>query len=356
MGESVMKVINDAQRDTFQILDHHNERWLDYISRHPQASPFHHPAWLTVLSECYGYQPFVLVTHDEDGMITGGIPVMEIRSIVTGKRWVSLPFTDYCPPLCDDAASLERLVNGLVGLYQIGAIPRIEVRWELPAHNAIHTQTAYTLHTVRLGPDPQRVLKGFKRTHRQNIGTAEQRGVHIERGAETEHLRCYYDMQLETRRRLGVPVQPRKFFDLLGKHILAKELGFILLAYREQQCLAGGLFLNWQQTLTYKYAASSGEGQECRPNNLLSWTAMRWGCENGYTIFDLGRSELENEGLRRFKNGWGAEECPLAYSTLPAAAPDKHNGKASSLMGRVIQQSPPWVCRAAGELLYKHFG
>jgi lipid II:glycine glycyltransferase (peptidoglycan interpeptide bridge formation enzyme) len=200
------------------------------------------------------------------------------------------------------------------------------------------------------------VLKGFKRTHRQNIATAEERGVHIEWGTEPEHLRRFYAMQLETRRRKGIPVQPRKFFDLLGEQILAQGLGFILLAYKDAQCLAGGLFLHWQQTLTYKYAASIGEDQQYRPNNLLSWAAMRWGCENGYTVFDLGRTELENAGLRRFKSGWGAEESPLTYSMLSAAPPGTGNGKLMSLMETVIQKAPPWVCRATGELLYRYFG
>jgi CelD/BcsL family acetyltransferase involved in cellulose biosynthesis len=163
-------------------------------------------------------------------------------------------------------------------------------------------------------------------------------------------------MQLETRHRKGIPVQPRKFFDLLGKHILAQGLGFILLAYKDDQCLAGGLFLHWQHTLTYKYAVSSSKGQQYRPNNLLSWTAMRWGCENGYTVFDLGRTELENEGLRRFKNGWGAEESPLPYSVLSAKSQDTGNDKLMSLMSTFIQKAPPWVCRVTGELLYRHFG
>jgi len=40
--------------------------------------------------------------------------------------------------------------------------------------------------------------------------------------------------------------------------------------------LAAGLFLNWQRTLIYKYAASDDRGQDLRPNHLLTWTAIRW--------------------------------------------------------------------------------
>jgi len=345
----------DAQVDS-QFLSPEDQRWVAFVESKPEATIFHHPAWLNVLAESYGYRPFVIAVCDAAGQIVAGLPVLEVRSRVRGWRWVSLPFTDYCAPLYDDPESLGQLTNDLALLYQTGGVPSIEVRWELPSHPAMRSHSAYYLHRLRLNSDPQLVLKGFKRTHRQNIGTAEERGVHIERGTEPEHLRRFYAMQLETRRRKGIPVQPRKFFDLLGKHILAQGLGFVLLAYKDVQCLAGGLFLHWQQTLTYKYAASSGEDQQYRPNNLLSWTAMRWGCENGYTVFDLGRTELENAGLRRFKNGWGAEESPLIYSMLSAAPPSASDSKLMSLMEPLIQKAPPWVCRAAGELLYRHFG
>lgn len=347
--------VADSQLDS-HFLDPLDPCWTEFLASKPDASIFHHPSWLNVLAESYGYRPFVLAVRDAAGRVVAGLPVMEVGGRLTGLRWVSLPFTDYCPPLCDDTDALGRLTSSMARLYATGRAPRIEIRWELPACPPIQPYTGYYLHTVRLAADPQVVMKRFERTHRQNIGTAENRGVRIERGTDSEYVRKYYEMQLETRHRKGVPVQPWKFFELLGKQILARGLGFILLAYKDTQCLAGGLFLHWQHTLTYKYAASSGEDQQYRPNNLLSWTAMRWGCENGYRVFDLGRTELENAGLRRFKKGWGADEIPLIYSTLAPTAPGAGSNRLMSVMEPFIRKAPLWVCRAAGELLYRHVG
>jgi CelD/BcsL family acetyltransferase involved in cellulose biosynthesis len=345
----------ESQAD-MQILNPDDNRWLEFAASKPDATIFHHPAWLSVLEKSYGFRPLIVTVCDSANRITAGIPVMEIHSLVRGRRWVSLPFTDYCPPLYDSQESLDQLTNDLVAMHQTRSVRAIQVRWELPPHPAIRSHTAYYLHNLSLHPNPQMVQKGFKRTHRQNISTAEERGVVIKWGTEPEHLQCFYAMQLETRRRKGIPVQPWKFFELLGQEVLNQGLGFILLAYKDAQCLAGGLFLHWQQTLTYKYAASIGEDQQLRPNNLLSWTAMCWGCENGYTVFDLGRTELQNDGLRRFKSGWGAIESPLPYSLLSTAPPGSGNGKLMSLMETVIQKAPPWFCRMTGELLYRYFG
>jgi lipid II:glycine glycyltransferase (peptidoglycan interpeptide bridge formation enzyme) len=133
-------------------------------------------------------------------------------------------------------------------------------------------------------------------------------------------------------------------------------LGFILLAYAGDQCIAAGLFLHWQKILVYKYASSDDTGQGLRPNHLLTWTAIRWGCENGYKIFDFGRTDIENEGLRTFKNRWGADEIPLSYSYFPAKPIHSSKSRISSLMNVILRNSPLWVCRSTGELLYKHFG
>ena len=92
------------------VLAPEDERWLEFVLAHPEALPFHHPSWARVLSESYGYRSFVLAVTDDEGRINAGMPVMEIRNLFRGPRWVSLPFTDRCPPLATDRVMTARLV------------------------------------------------------------------------------------------------------------------------------------------------------------------------------------------------------------------------------------------------------
>jgi CelD/BcsL family acetyltransferase involved in cellulose biosynthesis len=338
------------------LLDPSDEKWMAFVASSPQANAFHHAAWVNLLAECYGYRPFVIAVSDAGGNIQAGLPIMEVRSPLTGRRWVSLPFTDYCAPLYRDVESLSQLTDDLVHLSQEAGAPRVELRWEFPKHPAFHSYSHYVLHTVELDPDPTLVSKRLTSVHRQNIRTAEKRGVRIECGDQQVHLQEFYRLQLQTRHRQGIPVQPRRFFDLLASNIVDQGLGFVLLAYKDHECIAAAVFLHWRQTLTCKYAASRADSLELRPNNLLFWTGIQWGCENGYTLFDMGRTDLANTGLRRFKRDWGAEELPLAYSMLSGTPPRSASGKLTPIMQTVISKSPVWVCRAAGELLYRHFG
>ena len=341
---------------THLILDPSDERWVAFTASKPQANIFHHPSWISLLAECYDYRPFVVAVCDAAGKITAGLPMMEVNSPLTGRRWVSLPFTDHCVPLHDDAESLSRLVKELAYLYKDGRTPKIELRWEFPSNPNIQSYSHHVLHTVKLGSDIEPVASRFHRMHRRNIKVAKKRGVRIEWGTKREHLNAFYRLHMRTRRRQGIPTQPWRFFDLLGSAIIERGLGFVLLAYKDDECLAAAVFLHWHQTLTYKYGASSTHGLSFRPNNLLFWTAIRWGCENGYTLFDMGKTYVGNTGLREFKDRWGAEEIPLIYSTLSASPPEPTTGRLMSVMQTAIRNSPVWVCRAAGEFLYKHFG
>jgi hypothetical protein len=340
-----------------KLLDPWDARWVALTTVHPKAHIFHHPAWISLLADCYGYRPFVVALCDTDGNIRAGIPMMEIAHLLRGRRYVSLPFTDHCAPLQYGTEEQSCLINSLIHLSKDQQIPEIELRFEFPAQLGIRLYSQQVLHTLPLCPDSDEVASRFHSTHRRNIRVALKRGVRIEWGTKREHLEAFYRLHLQTRHRQGIPVQPWRFFDLLATDLIEKGLGFVLLAFKDDECLAAAVFLHWQHTLTYKYGASAINGLNLRPNNLLFWTAIQWGCENGYTVFDMGKTDLTNTGLREFKSGWGCEEQILHYSFLADRPPKTSVFRtAYPLLTRLIQLSPAWVCRAMGELLYQHFG
>jgi len=234
----------------------------------------------------------------------------------------------------------------------------MQIRWPLPDQNGVYAAESLARHITRLDPESERVFRSFAKTRvQQPIRKAERDGVSVRMSDRWEDLQLFYGLHLETRRRLGTPIQPLRFFRLLCARLISQGLGFVLLAYKDSQLLAGAVFLHWNETLTYKYSASDPAYWKLRPNNSILWHAIRWGCENGYQVFDWGKTELGNEGLREFKRGWGSEEQILHYSVLADRPPKVPSaGRARLLLTPLIQRSPAWVCRAMGELLYRHFG
>jgi lipid II:glycine glycyltransferase (peptidoglycan interpeptide bridge formation enzyme) len=181
--------------------------------------------------------------------------------------------------------------------------------------------------------------------------------VAIRRGDHERDLtEIFYDLHLHTRRRHGIPVQPRRFFELLWRRILEPGHGFLSLAYSGRIPVAGTVFLTGRETLTYKYSASRPEFWRVRPNHALIWHAMEWACANGFRTFDFGLTHFPNRGLRDFKRRWAAREEVLCRSVvadtaLPSRSP---YGPAERTLGAVVRHGPLWLCRGIGELLYKH--
>ncbi|MGH2824477.1 MAG: GNAT family N-acetyltransferase, partial [Thermoleophilaceae bacterium] len=168
-------------------------------------------------------------------------------------------------------------------------------------------------------------------------------------------LADFYRLHVATRGRLGVPTQPRRF--VLGlERLFGEGLGFVLLVRREGRPIAAAVFLAHRDVLTYKYGASDARFLGIRPNNLLFMEAIRWGCEHGFRSLDFGRTHWGQEGLRRFKLAWGAEERELRYRLLGGPGPAGLSQRGERLLGAVIRRGPPVVGRAIGEVLYRHAG
>lgn len=335
-----------------RILDIQSEEWMQFVSERPDANPFHHPAWASLLADCYGYRPFALALVGAGG-IRRGLPVMEVRGLFGGRRWVSLPFTDHCSPLAE-AEELGALASAIVQAGAAEEVAQVEIRSPLETPT-MRRRAEAVIHRLELDPDPERVLAGFRGSVRRSIRKAEREGVEIrEATSEADIAQRYYELHLRTRKRQGTPAQPRRFFRLLWRRLLEPGLGYGLLAYVKGEPVAGAIFLDWNGTVIYKYGASEPRYQALRPNNLLFWHAIRRASERGRQTLDFGRTDWENDGLRAFKSSWGATEEPLVYSGVGIGA-SATAGRARGLAGLAIRRSPTTVvCRAVGEAFYRY--
>ncbi len=178
--------------------------------------------------------------------------------------------------------------------------------------------------------------------------------MRLELRTDVAALDAFYALHVRTRRRLGVPTQPKGFVRDLGA-LMAGGLGFVALATLGDRHVAAAVFLRAGRTLTYKWGASDERFLNARPNNLLFARVIGWACDEGLLALDLGRTDIGHEGLAAFKRGWGADERPLEY-TFAGAPPPSGESRLGRAAGELIRRSPEAVGRAAGELLYRHSG
>lgn len=338
------------------ILQPDDVHWRDFVEQNDESTVFHHPAWIQLISECYHHKPFILSVVDAHGRIHAGVPMVEVNSLLSGHRWVSLPFTDHCSPLYDDPQWLVYLIDFFLESVIDGSLPKIELRWDYPIMPDSYKSSQYILTCLELCKQSDVIAKRIEPKYRRAPRVAQERGANWQLGSSLNDLNTFYCLHTMTRQRLGVPVQPKRFFNLLWKNIIEPGMGFFLHVYKDNICLSSAVFLHWKHTLIYKYSATSDLERKIRPNDLMMWTAIKWGCEHGYTKLDMGRTDKDQEGLRHFKRRWAAEEKPLIYTIFSNTLPPVANGNMGVILKTVICHSPTWVCRMTGELFYGHFG
>lgn len=346
----------ELSREEFQALDPAQETgWEKFISSYPSCSFAHSAAWAEVLSKTYSHKPYYIAIGTEKRK-WALLPLMEVNSPLTGRRGVSLPFTDHCPPLCAEPALAAKLFQEAINRGRVRKWRFLEIRgWEdLPAGS--RPSVSYFGHRLDLEDGPDVLFGRFHPSIRRGVRKAQNEGVRFEISSSFESVKGFYRLHCLTRKKHGAPPQPFRFFENVFQNLLSKGLGIIVTATIGQKPVAAAMFFHGASNATYKYGASDPAYQVSRGNNVVMWEAIRWYSSQGYESLDFGRTSEANEGLRRFKRGWGAREFRIDYARYDFAheAFARAGDGADGWHTRVLACLPVPILRAIGALLYPH--
>lgn len=333
-----------------------NARLLEYRD----GTVFHTAQWARVLAEAYGYQPQYALFREGKNVI-GMVPVMEVRSLWTGRRGVCLPFSDECSPLLANGASISALLETI---REFGFTRRwgyLEVRGHAEGASSARQIDQFVTHNLALEVTEEAQMRKLRDSTRRNIQRAVREGVEIQHLQSLDAIDAFYALHCRTRRRHGLPPQPLRFFHLIHKHLIDPGLGFVSLARLATKWIAGSVFLQFGSHAIYKFGASDPQFQHLRANNLVMWQGICRLQKTNASRLSLGRSDRDDKGLLQFKRGWGGEEIDLPYyrigileESIKTKARDASPG--GGLSHQIMRRLPIPVLRAMGGLLYRHIG
>jgi hypothetical protein len=329
--------------------------WDAKLRSNSSSSFFHSAAWAKVLHSTYAYAPVYFILS-ESGRIRALLPLMEVNSWLTGRRGVSLPFTDDCQPLCFGAASFRCVFQETMRYAKARDWKYVECRGGKEFLADAPASTSFYGHRLSLADKEEVLFANIDGAVRRAIRKAEKSGVTVEFCQSLDAVRIFYALQCKTRRKHGLPPQPFRFFRNIHNHILSQNRGFVVLARYQQVPVAAAVFFHWEKKAIYKYGASDETFQHLRANNLVMWKAIKWYAQHGFEELDFGRTSLANDGLRRFKLGWGTQEHRIEYVRYDRRASGFVTVKdeASGWHNRVFHTLPGFVSRQIGAVLYKH--
>ncbi len=333
------------------------KNWNETLLDSGVNSFFYTQAWARVLSETYGYRPNYLIETEHNKFQTL-IPLMEVKSLLTGKRAASLPFTDVCSAhFSEPAYSVEALHL----LRETGAQRGWKYVEFRDAESVLRKPSGgkYYLHQLDLSSSAEKLFAAFRNNMRRNIRKAEKLDLAIDSGDSVEMVEQYFKMHCLTRKKHGVPPQSIAFFRNIHTHIIKPGLGFVTIAYHKNEPVAGAVFFHFADRAIYKFAASNPAFSHLKANNLLIWQAIRQLQNLDMKSLNFGRTDVSNKGLRHFKLGWGAEESVIGYYrenllSKPQAATTKQSGE--NVFTKIFRGLPIPALKVVGRLAYPHMG
>lgn len=321
---SSLSVPADESSGQFDVADLHPEdpRWADFAAGHPDALPYHHPAWSRVLQDTFGYRLATLGCTDAAGRLVGVLPLVQKKSLLAGMHLSSLPSTPTAGPLAADGGSLSALLAGAAARVDHSAASWLQVKAQEPAldklasgfSGAIWTQT----YVLVLPASPDHLRFGDSRHNsaiQRNIRKATRHGVTVREASSVSDVRRWYRLYLETMRAHSTPPRPRRLFEVIWDTLAPLGMARLLLAERStgerSQLLAGSLFLSHNNTVIYAFNGRDPNQLEFRPNDIIHWQAITDACTAGCRRYDLGEVSHGNAGLARYKEKWGAVPVDL---------------------------------------------
>lgn len=285
-----------------------------YVTARPDGTFFHLSAWQKVVDKSFGH-PGVCLGAFRAGSQNGGrhklagvMPVTRIKSRLFGDFLVSIPFAEVGGAVADDAGICAALSDYAAGLAETVGCDYLEMRNRAPMEGFAQKSLYYNF-SREIYPNLDDNMSAIKRKARRMIRVGEKAGLYADWGRRL--FPEFYEIMAINYHRLGTPIFPKHFFRTFLE-VFGKNATILLIREKGGKCVAGVLTFFFRDRVMPYYAGSDFDYRRQAPNDFMYWELMRFGCENGYRIFDFGRSK-ENTGSFHFKRHWGFEPEPLAY-------------------------------------------
>lgn len=106
-----------------------DSNWDDFVVRHPFGWLYHLSGWKRVLDKSFSHMKgYYFGLFDGEAKIQAGLPVYEVKSYLTGRRLVSIPFATLFDPLVSNNEEFGQLFKAVLDRFKNGQKSMVEIR------------------------------------------------------------------------------------------------------------------------------------------------------------------------------------------------------------------------------------
>lgn len=318
---------------------------------------FHTPAFHQFISKAFGVPVFCLAALDDQKEIKAILPVVDISSLLLGKKVISMGYLEY-GGFAGDPAYVPEILEHLTAKYG-SSYSFLEIRGGITSFSEqleklLVKQPLYKRFILPLRSSEE-VWQGIQKSKRKAIKKA-LKDVEV-KDIPAEELNSFYGLYCRNMKEFGSPPYSRDYFKIFYDKIVFPGLGKIVGAYHQGRLVAALLGFCYQDKVHILIAVSDPRFQEFRSNDAVHWHLIDWACRQGYRVFDFGRVR-EHSGQYEYKAKWGGtvQELPSYFllwqkKEVPLVDPTQHQ-----FLVNVWRKLPLGVTKVLGPRLRKGLG
>jgi len=173
---------------------------------------------------------------------------------------------------------------------------------------SVHGRRSWVLD---IRPSAEQLLANFKMTWRQNVRTAERKGVTIRKAESEADFDAYYDLLKVTSERDAFFIHSKDYHKEILRQFASKGDAILYLAEHEGEALAAKMLIRFGDWCWDMFGATSNNKRNLKAAYLLQYRCISWAQEQGCSYFDFRtipevlEPGEEMWGVYEYKKGFG---------------------------------------------------
>jgi peptidoglycan pentaglycine glycine transferase (the first glycine) len=173
---------------------------------------------------------------------------------------------------------------------------------------AVHGRRSWVLD---IRPSMEQLLSAFKMTWRQNVRSAERKGVVIREAESDADFITYYQLLKLTSERDAFFIHSADYHREILRHFASKGDAILYLAEYEGEAIAAKMLIRFGDWCWDMFGASANSKRNLKPTYLLQYSCIQWAKAQGCSYFDFRtipeilQPGEEMWGVYEYKRGFG---------------------------------------------------
>ena len=298
--------------------------YSQYVSAHPDSTIYHTLAWRDIVQREYGFRPLYLIA-ESDGKTVGAMPVFQVNNL-TGRKLISLPCSQFGGDLSDDEKVTQEFLRYLSERQSELRFKKAVIKFnrqltgDYEGWDVRQEAVVCTLDTTKTFDE---LKKAFSRNKKRTYKKGLEAGLETKWCDTDADLRAVYDLEVDLRRRQGVPIFSFRYLrDLVRVFSPDQQVRVLMTKDSNGKIVAAELFFQHKENATNGYSVTHAKQYDTiSPITFTQWNQIQYCAENAkIRELHFGTTDLGEEGILLFKKKWGAEDWPISTAYFPSGA------------------------------------